>query len=226
MVERIAVIGSGVSGLGAAWLLATDPRKRYHVTLYEKNDYVGGHTHTVDYTPPNKKELSVPVDTGFIVFNELTYPNFLQFLDRIGVKHILSDMSFAVSRDRGRFEWAGTDLGTVFAQRSNLISFRFWRTLLDILRFNHLATDILADSKDGKAVVEDSMSIGEYLKVHGYSQSFAEDYLLPMTAAIWSTPADKCWQDFPAVTLIRFMHNHCLLQIFDRPVWRTIDGGS
>lgn len=223
--KHIAIIGSGVSGISCAWALSQSPDK-FHVTVYEKNDYLGGHTHTIDYKCPtdvNSTKDSIPVDTGFIVFNQRTYPNFLSFLEHIKVDYQLSDMSFAVSRNFGELEWAGSSLGSLFAQYKNIFDITFWQMIFDILRFNALATKILelpeTDSRKHQ-------SIGQYLKSNGYSQSFSENYLIPMTAAIWSTPADVCWQDFPAETLIRFMSNHGLLRILEHPQWYTISEGS
>ncbi|KAJ1916784.1 hypothetical protein IWQ60_007999 [Tieghemiomyces parasiticus] len=232
--KRIAIVGSGVSGLGAAWLLSQ--HSPHSVTLYEKEDYVGGHTHTVMYQPPTptpgtthtdndagQVPAPVPVDTGFIVYNCLTYPNLINFFKTLDVATEGSDMSFALSRDSGRFEWAGSNLTTLFAQVSNLWRPEFWRMLYDVIRFNHLATDLLSDSAAGDPT---KLTIGEYLDRHGYSEAFRRDYLIPMTAAVWSTPMDKCALAFPAYTLIKFMHNHCLLNIINQPQWRTVTGGS
>ena len=236
----VAVIGSGVAGLGAAWLLTQGNQnkdRRYTVTLYERDGRAGGHSNTVDYRRPSqtrtgaaadqKSSSAVPVDCGFIVFNDWTYPNLLRFFDALRVRHQPSDMSFAVSRDRGAFEWAGDGLHTLFAQRRNLFSVRFWQMLADIVRFNQLAVEhlLVVDSGVDGGDGEDEVSIGQYLDWHGYSRAFAEDYLIPMTAAIWSTAPDQCWRDFPARTLVRFMHNHGLLQVFGRPLWRTVSGG-
>ncbi|KAL1921234.1 uncharacterized protein VTP21DRAFT_10950 [Calcarisporiella thermophila] len=221
-IMKIAIVGSGISGLSAAWLLAE--HSPHQVTLYEKNDYLGGHTHTIDYTSPTgDKSRTVPVDTGFIVFNSLTYPNLIRFFKLKNVDFMDSEMSFSVSRDSGRFEWAGTNLATVFAQLSNLFRPGHWRMVYDILKFNHCAPLILT-LPEGHPDRE--ISLGAFLERGGYSQEFKDDYLLPMTAAIWSTPPDKCAMDFPAYTLIRFMHNHCLMQVANRPQWYTVRNGS
>lgn len=221
--QRVAVVGSGVTGLGAAWLLSQHKNK-FEVTLYEKNEDAGGHSHTVDYQP-KLHTRTTPVDTGFIVFNQRTYPNLLQFFQHLGVAYEPSDMSFAVSRDQGAFEWAGQSLGTVFAQPRHLWSLSFWRMLLDIVRFNTMASQVLEEgSKDSKN--DDDMTVGTYLNLHGYSDAFAHDYLVPMTAAIWSTPADTCWSQFPIKTLVQFMLNHGLLQILNHPQWFTVTKGS
>ncbi|CAG8497080.1 529_t:CDS:2 [Paraglomus occultum] len=218
--RKVAIIGSGVSGLGAAWLLSE--HSPHHVTLYESGSYLGGHTHTVDYTPPNSK-TSIPVDTGFIVFNPLTYPNLLRFFNHKEIDYMPSNMSLSVSRNRGDFEWSGQNLLTLFCQWENLLSLDMWRTIFDICKFNWRATDLINTSEDDE---ERRMNLGEWLDKHGYSQAFKDNYLLPMTAAIWSTPIDKCSMDFPVLTLIQFMHNHRLLQVVDRVQWLTVKNGS
>ncbi|KAK4703083.1 uncharacterized protein P7C70_g3132, partial [Phenoliferia sp. Uapishka_3] len=236
-MKRVAVVGSGVSGklaseqlqqgstylhfvgLAATWML-NEHSDEYEVHLFEADSRPGGHTNTVDFSPPGSKDgPTTRVDTGFIVFNTVTYPNLLRFFDLIGVEHIASEMSFSVSRDRGLYEWAGTSLSALFAQRKNLLNPGQWRMIWDILRFNNAALELLrkGDTKE---------SIGKYLDREGYSDSFRDNYLLPMTAAIWSTPPDTAALDFPALTLLRFMHNHHLLQLLDRPVWLTIKNGS
>ncbi|GAA99451.1 uncharacterized protein L969DRAFT_47250 [Mixia osmundae IAM 14324] len=224
---NIAVVGSGVSGLAATWLL--NEHSDHEVHLFEKGTYVGGHTHTVPFKQPRNPTASpVPVDTGFIVFNEVTYPNFLRFLELKKINITGSDMSFAVSRDAGEYEWAGKTPATLFAQWQTLFSPAQWRLVWDIIRFNAFSTEILEQVKsEAKASSSAAgQSIGRYIEKEGYSESFKNNYLLPMTAAIWSTPPDRCALDFPAQTLIRFMHNHHLLQLFDRPRWLTIQNGS
>ncbi|KAI8051213.1 hypothetical protein BDF22DRAFT_692581 [Syncephalis plumigaleata] len=207
---RIAVIGSGVTGLAAAWLLKE--HSPHQVTLYEADSKLGGHANTVDYEPPAAalethdapKELDelqpCPVDTGFIVYNRVTYPNLIRLFAHLEVPVANSDMSFAVSRNQGELEWSGTDVSTVFCQRSNLVSWRFWRMLYDIIRFNWEFTQF-ATSTQGN-----------------YSEGFIDDYLMPMTASVWSTPAEVCAKDFPAWTLARFLHNHRLLQLINHQV--------
>ncbi|CAG8433463.1 5296_t:CDS:2 [Ambispora gerdemannii] len=223
--KRVAIIGSGAAGMGAAWLLTE--HSPHIVTLYEANDYLGGHTHTVDYVVPSTKDsdkpLTIPVDTGFIVFNQVTYPNLIRFFDHMKIKYIPSEMSFSVSRNKGEFEWSGRNLLSVFAQPQNLLNWDMWKTLYDIFRFNFHATELLELPDDHP---EKSMSLGEYLDLHKYSHAFRDNYLLPMTASIWSTPLDKCSAKFPALTLIQFMHNHSLLQILDRIRWLTVKDGS
>ncbi|KAL9054844.1 MAG: hypothetical protein Q9206_003381 [Seirophora lacunosa] len=232
--KRIAIVGSGVSGIAALWALKTTA---HEVHLYEANERLGGHTNTVDFSYGGK---ATRVDTGFIVMNTATYPNFIAFLRHIGINPVDTEMTFGVSRDGGLFEWAGTSLSAVFAQRSNFFRLRMWRMIFDIVRFNHFALDLLVKSGESETdpsgasgldpssqTSEKDMSIGEYLDREGYSQAFRDDYLIPMTAAVWSTPPDKASLEFPAITLIRFLWNHHLLNtVTARPKWMTILGGS
>ncbi|KAF8482445.1 amine oxidase [Russula ochroleuca] len=213
---RVAVVGSGVTGLAATWLLNEYSPHEAH--LYEADGRPGGHANTVYVTQPGKEPVAV--DTGFIVFNPPTYPNFLRFLalHKHSVEVIKTQMTFSVSRDGGAFEWAGDGLRSVFCQPRRVFDLGMWRMLFDIMRFNACAVRVLAENDD--------LSIGEYLQREGYSSQFRDDYLIPMTAAVWSTPPDVCAIDFPAKTLIRFMYNHHLLQITGKPSWLTIKGGS
>ncbi|KAG7528816.1 hypothetical protein FFLO_05915 [Filobasidium floriforme] len=232
--KRIAIVGSGVSGIAALWAL--NEHSEHEVNIYEAGDYVGGHTHTVTFEREGKE--SVDVDTSQIVCNPPTYPNFLSFLAHKKVRTIPTSMTFSVSRDLGLFEWAGDNLSTVFIQRKNLLNPRLWRMLLDVLRFNLFGLDLVdGDQKDGsrgtaqskkedREEVERDMSIGEYLERGGYGDGFKEDYLLVIPSASWSTPADKAALDFPAKTLVRFFHNHHLMQVDGRPNWLTVSGGS
>ncbi|REH36815.1 putative NAD/FAD-binding protein [Paraperlucidibaca baekdonensis] len=210
--SKIAVVGSGISGLSAAWLLA----KHHHVTVYEAANYAGGHSNTVDVT---LNGISHPVDTGFLVHNDRTYPNLIALFKHIGIDTPASDMSFSVKLPHVNVEWAGATLGTLFAQKRNLFRPSFWRMIRDILNFNKRAHDLLASVQDG------DMSLGQLLDREGYSREFREWYLLPMGAAIWSSPMDDM-ADFPAKTFIQFCLNHGLLQINDRPQWKSIRGGS
>ncbi|KAI5123464.1 hypothetical protein M0805_008834 [Coniferiporia weirii] len=217
---RIAIVGSGVSGLGAAWLL--NEHSSHDIHLYEVDSRPGGHANTVNYTPPGRSEdESVAVDTGFIVLNPSTYPNFLRFLNRKQVAVSPTEMTFSVSRDRGRFEWAGGNLFTVFCQPTRLLDSSMWRLIYDVLRFNACSRKIILENSS----VQET-SIGQYLESNGYSSSFRDNYLIPMTAAVWSTSPDKCTLDFPARTLIQFLYNHHLLQVTGKPSWLTINGGS
>lgn len=210
--QRIAVVGAGIAGLASAWLLS----RRHRVTLYEAGSYLGGHTNTVDVTLEGKTH---PVDTGFLVFNEKTYPNLIAMFALLGVDSVETEMSFAVSLENPDLEWAGSNLATVFGQKRNLIRPQFWTMLSDILRFNRESVAWLATHPDKQR------SLREFLNAGRYSSAFADWYLLPMAAAIWSCPTGQML-DMPLATFIRFCSNHGLLQVFDRPLWRTVKGGG
>jgi predicted NAD/FAD-binding protein len=213
---KIAVIGSGISGLGCAHALHGEA----NVTLYEAEKRLGGHTNTVDVTLDG---LTYPVDTGFLVFNERTYPNLIRLFSELDIPTVKSDMSFAVSvaHGRRRIEWSGTDLNGVFAQRRNLASPRFLAMLRDILRFNAQATRVAC----GQDAADPSLSLGAFLDLHRYGAAFRQWYLLPMAAAIWSCPTEAMLA-YPFATFVRFCHNHGLLQVNDRPQWYTVRGGA
>jgi predicted NAD/FAD-binding protein len=211
-VKRIAVVGAGISGLAAAWLLS----RRHVVTLLESASYAGGHTNTVDITVDGR---SFPVDTGFLVFNDRTYPNLCRLFETLGVSSVESEMSFSVRIEDERLEWAGSTLATVFAQKRNLVKPGFWRMLTDIFRFNGEATAAVASDRTVGG------TIGEYLGRGRYGRQFRDWYLLPMSAAIWSCPT-AAMLDYPAQTFLRFCHNHGLLRIAGRPRWRTVAGGG
>lgn len=210
--RRIAVIGSGIAGLASAWLLSRGAR----VTLFEAGAYFGGHTNTVDVVVDG---ACFGVDTGFLVFNERTYPNLCALFRLLDVPVARSDMSFSVSMRSPDVEWAGSDLNTVFAQRSNLLRPTMWRMLADILRFNKAATEMAT-----RGTAPD-MTLGDYLDASGYGAVFRDRYLLPMAAAIWSCPT-RAMLDYPLATFVRFCHNHGLVQVLDRPQWMTVRGGA
>jgi len=208
--QRVAVIGAGISGLSAAWLL----RNEFDVTLFESELRAGGHADTQIVTLDGEE---IPVDTGFIVFNNVNYPNLVGFFDALGVASHESNMSFGVSKNNAAYEYAGGDLKQLFAQPANILKRRFWRMVSDILRFNKQAPALLGGTA--------SPSLGAYLVANDYSDGFVEDYILPMGAAIWSGSVDGM-KAFPAKSFIRFFVNHGLLKINDRPQWRTVTGGS
>jgi len=208
---KIAVVGSGIAGLTAARLL----HQQHDITLFEAANHVGGHVHTHDVELEGRRYV---VDTGFIVHNDRTYPNFTRLLNELGVERQDSEMGFSVSCSRSGLEYNGSSLDTLFAQRSNLARPGFWGMLRDILRFNREAPALL-----GGAGAD--MPLGEYLARQGYGSMFRDYYILPMGAAIWSTDPVSV-QAFPARFFIRFFHNHGLLTLDDRPVWRVIRGGS
>ena len=210
--QRVAVIGSGISGLASAWLLS----RAHEVVLYEAGSYLGGHTNTVDATLDG---VTYPVDTGFLVYNNQTYPNLIAMLAELQVDSYATDMSFGVSMEQGALEWAGTNLDSVFAQRRNLMSPAFLGMLAEILRFNKAAPQYL------ERCLHHPVSLGELLKTEKYGASFRDAYLLPMAAAIWSSSPGDILQ-FPASSFIRFCLNHSLLQVNNRPKWQTVQGGA
>lgn len=207
--RRVAVIGSGISGLAAAWRLSGT----HEVTVFEAADRLGGHANTATVELEGR---SFGVDTGFIVYNPRNYPNFVSLMDKLDVETAESDMSFAASIGNGGFEYSSNPSG-LFAQRRNLVRPRMWRMIADILRLNQHARDSQS--------TETSLTLDEFLKEKGYSRTFREDHILPMCAAIWSSPVDQM-RGFPADSFFRFFLNHGLLQLTDRPQWRTIAGGS
>lgn len=217
-MRRIAVIGSGIAGLSTAWHLSA-PGQGCHVTLYEAGDYLGGHTHTVDVTlpGPDGRLHTQGVDTGFLVFNHRTYPELLKLFAELGVETAPSDMSFSVQAEQGTLEWSGCNLDTVFAQRSNLFSPRFLGMLRELMRFNKRTTELARTGSEAQL----AQSIGAFLDAEGYSDTFRRWYFLPMIGCIWSCPTEQMLQ-FPIATMIRFCHNHGLLQVSDRPQWYTV----
>lgn len=210
--KNIAVIGSGISGMAAAWLLCG----RHDITMYESERRMGGHSHTVTV---NTAKGDIAVDTGFIVYNELTYPNLTALFDHLGVSTQQSEMSFAVSLANGELEYSGGKLAGLFAEKRNLIRPRFWSMLRDLHRFYREAP------RDLTMLEEIHISLGDYLDAGAYGSAFRDDHLLPMASAIWSSSASRILE-YPAASFIRFQHNHGLLRLRNRPPWRTVCGGS
>jgi len=212
---KIAVIGTGISGLSTAWLLS----QRHDVTIFEQADRLGGHSNTLEVTCP---EGVVPVDTGFIVYNEKNYPNLTALFETLDVASDASDMSFAASLDMGagkRFEYSGSGLNGLFADRLNLIRPRMWKMLADVVRLYRGADGLLKE--EGL----DTKPLGLFLREQGYSAALRDDHLLPMCAAIWSLPIERI-EEFPALAFLRFFDNHGLMRLSGRPAWRTVAGGS
>jgi len=209
---KVAIIGTGIAGNVVAHHL----HRTHDITVYEAADHIGGHTHTHDIELDGERHA---IDTGFIVFNRRTYPNFIALLNQLGVASQPSEMSFSVRNENNGLEYNGTSINGLFAQRRNLLRPSFHRMILDILRFNREAPELLADDSHRE------VRLGDYLAEHRYSQRFIDDYLIPMGAAIWSTEPTRML-GFPARFFVRFLHNHGMLSIDDRPQWRVIVGGS
>ena len=216
-MERIAIIGSGIAGLAVAREL-TRERGARSVTLFEAASHFGGHANTVDMALDG---VTQGVDTGFLVYNERTYPRLIRLFAELGVETVPSDMSFSVQARGHALEWSGSNLAGVFAQRRNLLRPAFWRMLADILRFNRVARG-LAKRIDAATPEQ---TVGEFLDLHRFGREFRQWYFLPMIGCIWSCPSEQMLA-FPVATLIRFCHNHGLLQIADRPQWMTVRNGS
>ena len=211
--QKIAVIGSGIAGLTSAHLLS----REHEVSLFEANDYIGGHTHT---RPVELQGKVYPVNTGFIVFNDWTYPNFIKLMDELGVKSEDSDMSFSVRDENTGIEYNGTSINSLFAQRRNLFRPSFLRMVKDILRFNKQTVSALENDEIGEGE-----TLGEFVAKHGYSKSFVNHYIVPMGAAIWSASEDMM-MDFPLKFFLQFFNNHGMLSVDERPQWRVLTGGS
>ncbi len=222
MSIKVAIVGSGISGLAAAHAL----RGKVDITLLEAADYFGGHSHTVDVTLPTPQgELTHGVDTGFLVLNGRTYPQLIALLADLNVASVKSEMSFSVQAiDQANglaLEWSGSSLSTVFSQRANLVNPRFWGMLRDLLRFNALCTRMALSGSDAQL----RQPLGDFLREQGFGTAFCDWYFLPMMACIWSCPTTQMLQ-FPVSTMVRFCHNHGLLQITKRPQWWTVQGGA
>ena len=220
--KKIAIVGSGISGLAVAHSL----KGQADITLFEAGAYFGGHSNTVDITLPTAQGMVTHgVDTGFLVFNERTYPNLIGLFAELGVETALSDMSFSVQAPKvwgdEALEWSGSNLDTVFAQRGNLLRPKFLKMLADVLRFNKTCTRIAEQQTES----EMRQPLSEFLKHHNFSEAFKNWYFLPMMGCIWSCPTDQMLQ-FPVATMIRFCHNHGLIQVSNRPRWFTVKGGS
>ena len=220
---KIAIVGAGISGLGCAYALSKF--KEFEITLYESGDHIGGHSNTIDLaldTPVGT--ITHGIDTGFLVFNQRTYPRLLRLFHELKVDIAKSEMSFSVSipkKDGGTLEWAGTNIDSLFAQRQNIVSPSFLKMVKDIIKFNRLCTDLAKDKKLDNL----ELTVGEFLNKHRLSQQFRDWYFLPMVGAIWSCPVAQML-NFPISTMIRFCFNHGLIQISDRPQWLTVQGGS
>lgn len=210
--KRFAIIGSGISGLSAAWLLD----KTHDVVIYEAGDYLGGHTNTLDIDVGNKK---IAVDTGFIVYNEANYPNLIKFFSALGVETAESDMSFAASFGNGKFEYSGTGLKGILGQKRNIFRPSFYKMIFDILRFYKIAPGALKDPNNS------SVTLGEFLDTHNFCEEFTQKHLLPMGGAIWSTTNSEM-RNYPLIAFLKFFENHGLLSTHNHPVWRTVVGGS
>lgn len=211
--QKIAVIGSGIAGLTSAHLLSSE----HEVSLFEANDYLGGHTHTKHVKLGDK---TYPVNTGFIVFNDWTYPNFIKLMDKLGVASEASDMSFSVRDENSGVEYNGTSLNSLFAQRINVLRPSFLKMVWDILRFNKQTVAALESGE-----VSDTQTLGEFVQAHGYSKSFIHHYIVPMGSAIWSASVDVM-MDFPLRFFLQFFNNHGMLSVDDRPQWRVLCNGS
>lgn len=213
MRMKIAIVGSGISGLVAAYSLA----ERHEVTLFEAGPRLGGHTNTIELDLGGRHYA---LDTGFLVYNERTYPNFTRLLKQLSVATQPSEMSFSVRSERSRWEYCGSSLSGLFAQRSNFVRPGFYRMLADIMRFNRTSLELLDDSNTAE-----DLTLGEYVARGRFGRAFLENYLIPMGAAIWSAPPSEMYR-FPARYFVRFFANHGLLSLRDRPQWRTVTGGA
>ncbi|OAP59676.1 hypothetical protein AYL99_06974 [Fonsecaea erecta] len=233
MSKRVAIVGSGCSGLGALWALNTSTRHEIH--LFEAASRLGGHTNSIPYEGSNGQK--VEVDAGLVVINGATSPNFFRFLQVLGIQLKKTDLTFGISRDQGAFEWAWTSWSSIFAQKRNIFRPSMWKLIFEVIRFNEFALDLLQedDSEEDSTTQEiqqkmehrSQESIGEYLERENYSREFRDNYLIPMTAAIWGTNPDECSLEFLARTLVRFMYNQHMLDVAAKfSDWWTISGGA
>lgn len=213
MKQRVAIIGSGISGLTCAYLLNDSS----DITVFEANNYIGGHTATKDIECDGQSHA---IDTGFIVFNDWTYPNFIKLMNKLGVARQETEMSFSVTAHKGELEYNGNTLNTLFAQRRNLFRPKFWRIVLDIVKFNKVCKQAVSDN-----INTDDITLFDFIKQHKLSDDFANYYILPMCAAIWSASLEQT-KSFPLTFFLQFFNNHGLLNINHRPQWYTIKGGS
>lgn len=215
--KNIAIIGSGIAGLSAGWLLS----KEHKVTIYEKDEKLGGHSNTVNihYDLKNNKGIPISVDTGFIVYNNKNYPNLTKFFEILGVNSIDSDMSLSISLNDGKYEYSGAGLGGIFGQKRNIININQWKLLYDIFRFKNVATNYLKNNNTDQSV------IGNWLKNNNFSSFFTTRYIMPIASAIWSC-SNKDALLFPTKTFLYFFYHHGLLNIIDRPKWKTVKNGS
>ena len=215
--QNIAIVGSGIAGLSAAWLLS----KKHQVTIYEKAEKLGGHSNTININYGRNKfeEVPISVDTGFIVYNNKNYPNLTKFFDALDVDSIDSDMSLSISLNNGLYEYSGSGLGGIFGQKKNIINLNQWKLLYDVFRFKKIATKYIKNSKDNNSV------IGDWLKYNNFSSYFIDRYIIPIASAIWSC-SNKNALLFPTTTFLYFFYHHGLLNIKDRPKWKTVKFGS
>ena len=215
--QNIAIVGSGIAGLSAAWLLS----KKHQVTIYEKAEKLGGHSNTINinYSRNKFEEVPISVDTGFIVYNNKNYPNLTKFFDALDVDSIDSDMSLSISLNNGLYEYSGSGLGGIFGQKKNIINLNQWKLLYDVFRFKKIATKYIKNSKNNNSV------IGDWLKYNNFSSYFIDRYIIPIASAIWSC-SNKNALLFPTTTFLYFFYHHGLLNIKDRPKWKTVKFGS
>ena len=215
--QNIAIVGSGIAGLSAAWLLS----KKHQVTIYEKAERLGGHSNTlnINYDRNKFEEVPISVDTGFIVYNNKNYPNLTKFFDALDVDSIDSDMSLSISLNNGLYEYSGSGLGGIFGQKKNIINLNQWKLLYDVFRFKKIATKYIKNSKNNNSI------IGDWLKYNNFSSYFIDRYIIPIASAIWSC-SNKNALLFPTTTFLYFFYHHGLLNIKDRPKWKTVKFGS